>query len=107
MARSAALMMRGSVSIVGSPLDRARIRRPDALAARTRSVISTVADGLREVTRSTSERDINRIPKGKWCQADWAELGAKLICDLSQGGARKPAAAKAIISAKAASRSAG
>src|SRR5258706_3347026 len=49
-------MMRGSVAMLGSPLESGMIWRPGARAGRTRSVISTVADGLREVTRSASCR---------------------------------------------------
>jgi hypothetical protein len=54
MARSAAAMMRGSVSIFGSPLDNPMILRPAARALRTRSVISTVAEGFSPTTRSAS-----------------------------------------------------
>jgi hypothetical protein len=61
IARSAAAMMRGSVSRLGSPLESPMIRRPAARAARTRSVISTVADGFSPTTRSASVRVMTRL----------------------------------------------
>src|SRR5262245_16065245 len=47
-------MMRGSVSMLGSPLESPMILRPAARALRTRSVISTVAEGFRPRKRSVS-----------------------------------------------------
>src|SRR5262249_5879556 len=47
-------MMRGSVSMLGSPLESPMILRPAARALRTRSVISTVAEGLKPRKRSLS-----------------------------------------------------
>src|SRR5580704_7166037 len=55
-------MMRASVSMFGSPLESGMICRPEARAARTRSVISTVADGLSEATRSASLLAISSFP---------------------------------------------